>query len=157
MAVVFATGTLTSAGVAVDTQTITVGGKVYTTQTTLTNVDGNVLIGASASATLDNLKAAINLGAGAGTTYAAAMTINPDVTATTKTATTLKVVAKVSGTVGNALPSTETQTNFSWGAATLASGAGNIAGDLRTLLATEQLNASAEQRIIDMIDVEGDE
>lgn len=57
-----ATGTLTSTGVApVNGATATIGSRVYTFQTALTNVAGNVLIGADAAAALDNLKAAINL------------------------------------------------------------------------------------------------
>lgn len=117
-----ATGTLTSTGNFTDTQTVTIGSKVYTFQTTLTNVDGNVLIGADRTASHANLKAAINLEAGAGTTYAAAMTAHPSVTATSANATTTVVEAKVAGTAGNSIASTETQTNASWGAAALAGG-----------------------------------
>lgn len=121
-----ATGTLTSTGTFTDTQTVVVGGKTYTTQTSLTNVDGNVLIGANAAATLQNLYDAINLTGTAGTQYATAMTANTRVRATAVTATTLVVKALTPGEVGNLIASTETQTNASWGAATLASGAGNF-------------------------------
>ena len=69
-------GTLTLTGNISDTETVTIGAKVYTFQTTLTNVDGNVKIGASASDTIDNFIAAINLASGAGTTYATLMTAN---------------------------------------------------------------------------------
>lgn len=117
-----ATGTLTSSGNFTDTQTVTIDGKVYTFQTTLTNVNGNVLIGADRTASHANLKAAINLEAGAGTTYAAAMTLHPTVTATSATATTTVVAAKATGTPGNSLATTETQTNAAWGGATLAGG-----------------------------------
>lgn len=117
-----ATGTLTSSGNFTDTQTVTIGSKVYTFQTTLTNVDGNVLIGADRTASHANLKAAINLEAGAGTTYAAAMTIHPTVTATSANATTTVVKAKSAGTAGNSIASTETQSNASWGGATLSGG-----------------------------------
>lgn len=51
--------------------------KVYTFQTVLTNVDGHVLRGADATASILNLKNAMILGAGSGTTYAAATTVNP--------------------------------------------------------------------------------
>lgn len=55
--------------------TMTIGTKVYTFQTTLTNVDGNILISAvNASGSIDNAIAAINLGGTAGTDYALAMT-----------------------------------------------------------------------------------
>lgn len=147
----YASQVLTSTGVFTDTQTVVVGGKTYTTQTVLTNVDGNVLIGANAAATLANLKAAINLEAGAGTTYAAAMTINPHVKATDVTATTLTVKSKVPGLIGNLIASTETQTNASWGAATLAGGTGSIWQAIADILATEQPNSSLSQllRLID--------
>jgi len=69
-------GTLTFAENAANTNTVTIGAKVYTFQTTLTNVDGNVKRGANAAASIVNLVAAINLGTGAGTTYATAMTAN---------------------------------------------------------------------------------
>lgn len=83
-----------------DTNTVTVGGKVYTFQTTLTDVDGNVKIGATASDSIDNLIAAINLGAGAGTTYATSMTINAKVTASIGAGDTMLAEQKASaGTV----------------------------------------------------------
>ena len=81
-----AVGTLTFAGVGTDTQTVVIAAKTYTTQTSLTDSDGNVLIGADETATSANLVAAINLAAGSGTTYAAAMTLHPDVIATSAAA-----------------------------------------------------------------------
>jgi hypothetical protein len=139
--IAFAVGTLTSTGVFTDTQTVVVGGKTYTTQTTLTNVDGNVLIGANAAATLQNLYDAINLTGTAGTQYAAAMTINTRVKATAVTATTLVVSALTPGEVGNLIASTETQTNASWGAATLASGSGNVNDFIVSVMALTQCNS----------------
>jgi hypothetical protein len=115
-----ATITLTSNGTApADGVTVTVGGKVYTFQTTLTNVDGNVLIGstANAAAALDNLKSAVNLSTGAGTTYATAMTAHPKITATTNTDTTQVFVASVgasSGRAGNDLTGADTSATLSW-------------------------------------------
>ncbi len=118
-----AKGTLTSTGVNVSNgDTVTIGGKTYTFQTVLTNVDGNVLIGANAAASLANLKAAINLEAGAGTTYATATTVHTTVVADSVTATTLLVRAKASGSGGNSIASTEVAVTLSWGGATLASG-----------------------------------
>lgn len=103
-ALVAAYNTLTSDTTApADGSTVVVDGKTYTFQTTLTNVDGHVAIGGSAAAALTNLKAAINLSAGAGTTYAAATTAHTTVSATTLTATTLLLVALTAGKVGNAL------------------------------------------------------
>lgn len=61
--------------------TIGINGRTYTFQTVLTDVDGHVLIGADNEETRDNLIAAINLDAGAGTIYAASMTANISVSA----------------------------------------------------------------------------
>lgn len=120
---VAAKGTLTFTGNAADTETVVVGGKTYTFQTVLTNVNGNVLIGATVNDTINNLASAINLGSGAGTEYAAAMTINANVSAVNGAGDTLIVTAKTAGTAGNAIGSTDTVVNASWGAATLAGGA----------------------------------
>lgn len=88
---------ITSTGVAItDGNTITVGTQTYTFKTTLSAgpaVVNEVLIGASASASLDNLKLAINAGSGAGTNYATGTTANTTATATTKTSTTLLLEA----------------------------------------------------------------
>jgi hypothetical protein len=131
-------------GVFVDTQTIVIGGKTYTTQDTLTDVDGNVKIGGTAEACIDNLVAAINLAAGSGTAYAASMTLNQHVTAVKGSATTLVVTAKVAGVIGNYIDSTETQTNASWGAATLASGAGHVYTAVDEILAGGQINSDVQ-------------
>ncbi len=123
---VAASGVLTLTGLPLDTETVTIGTKVYTFQTVLTNVDGNVLIGATASDSLDNLIAAITLGAGSGTLYAAATTLHPTVTAAAGAGDTMDATAKVDGTAGNTIATTETLTNGSWGAATLTGGAGDV-------------------------------
>lgn len=118
---VAAFGTLTQITAAPsDGETVTIGGKVYTFKTALTDTDGFVLIGASIATALANLSAAINLGAGAGTLYAASTTVHPSVTA--NGASPLVVTAKLTGTAGNAITTTETLANGSWGGATLASG-----------------------------------
>ena len=119
-----ATRTLTGSANFANTETVTIGSKVYTFQDTLTNVDGNVKVGADLQASLANLKAAINLEAGAGTTYAAAMTLHPTVTAASVTATTLVAQAKTGGPAGNAIATTDTGANANWGGATLAGGQG---------------------------------
>ncbi len=147
-----ATVTLTLDAVIADTQTVTLGNKVYTFQTVLTNVDGNVLIGADAAASLDNLKAAVNLSAGAGTTYATAMTAHTQVTATTNSDTQQVFSATVLAATGgnaataNLLASTETLAGGTngFGAATftgaidkivLTARAGGVVGD--TIATTE--------------------
>lgn len=120
---VLAAGTLTGTANFADTETVTIGTKVYTFQDTLTDADGNVHVGADLEASCDNLRAAINLDGVAGTDYATSMTEHPDVSAT-DTATTVIATAKVGGTGGNAIATTETGGNASWGAVTLEGGLG---------------------------------
>lgn len=118
-----ATRVLTSTGTApANGTTVRIGSKVYTFQTTLTNVDGNVLIGGSAAIALDNLRAAINLSAGAGTTYAAATTAHPEVVATTNTDTAQTVEAIAAGVRYNTVPLTENSVALSWASGTLTGG-----------------------------------
>lgn len=121
-----ATAVLTSDATNVaNAETVNVGGKVYTFQTALTNVDGNVLIGASAAASLANLTAAVTLAAGSGTTYAAATTANANVATAVATSTTITFTAAEAtkpGTAGNSLVSTETSAHLSYGAATFTGG-----------------------------------
>ena len=124
-AAVFATGTLTTTANFGNGETVTTGSKTYTFQTVLTNVDGNVLIGVDATASLANLAAAINLGAGSGTVYAAATTANGFVSATPG-ASTIVATALLAGTVGNAIATTETAANASWATATLLGGVGDV-------------------------------
>lgn len=116
-----ATGILTFTNQPANNETVTIGTKTYTFQTVLTNVDGNVLIGANTAASISNLAAAINLGAGSGTAYAAATTANTQVAATAG-ATTLTITALVGGTAANSIATTETITNASWGGATMSGG-----------------------------------
>ena len=118
-----ATGTLTLTANAGNGETVTIDGKVYTFQTTLTDADGNVKIGASASASLDNLIDAINLGTGAGTDYATSMTLHQTVTALAGAGDTMDVTAIQKDASGNSIATTETLANGSWGNATLTGGA----------------------------------
>jgi hypothetical protein len=146
-----AVGSLTSSGVFVDTQTVVVGGKTYTTQATLTNSDGNVFIGADAAATLQNLFDAINLTGTPGTQYAALMTKNAEVRAKSVSATVLVVEAFTPGAIGNLIATTETQTNVAWGGSVLASGSGNISVALREIRQQCQVNSDVLQAL-DAID-----
>lgn len=117
-----AAGVLTLTGQPLDTETATFDVKTYTFQTTLTDVDGNVLIGADTDESRDNLVAAIMLGAGAGTLYAASTTLHPTVTATAGAAGKMTAAAKVKGSDANTIATTETLTNGSFGGATLSGG-----------------------------------
>jgi len=138
-----ATGTLTSTAIPNDGDTVTIGTpslgtgytKVYTFQTALTDVDGNVLIGASQATAMENLRRAINLDGVAGTNYATSMTIHPDISAT-DTATTVDVTANVPTllpSVGNEITTTETSSVMSWGSTTLT-GADNRSTSTGTIV-----------------------
>lgn len=115
-------GTLTFTGNAANTETVTIGAKTYTFQTVLTDVDGNVFIGATASDSIDNLVAAITLGAGAGTLYAASTTAHPSVIGVPFPVDSMLAQAISAGAVGNAIDTTETLSAGSWGGATLVGG-----------------------------------
>jgi hypothetical protein len=119
------TGTITSSGVAVAGETITIGSVTYTWRAAVTNtIPNEVKIGAAATNSLDNLKDAINgtsaVGA-PGTEYSQATKRHPLVTAGAKAATTL-VVTATDTNIGGTLATTETMTNWAWGAATLSAG-----------------------------------
>lgn len=106
-------------GDAADTETLVINGKTYTLQTVLTNVDGNVLIGATPEDTIDNMVAAINGGAGAGTKYAAATTVHTTVTASKSSTDKLIITAIIGGTAGNAYTLAGTAAHWTRDAATL--------------------------------------
>lgn len=121
---VAATGTLTSDNTNVsDGDTVTIGTKVYTFKTALTPTEGQVLIGADADASLLNLIRAINHSGTPNTDYKCAAQ-NPDVSAATSvTSHAFAVTARVAGTAGNAIATTETSSHLAWGDTVLASGA----------------------------------
>lgn len=138
-----ATQVLTGSGAFSDGETVTVGGTTYTFKTTLTNLVANeVLIGANLATSLDNLKLAINAGSGIGTNYSTGTPANPNVTATTNTDTAQTVEAIRVGTYGNAIVTTETCANASWGAGTLASGAD------ASLLVTNTFTLSSGSQVV---------
>jgi hypothetical protein len=114
---------LTTTGNAVAAETVVIGSKTYTWRASIGATANEVLVGASAAASLANLKAAVNLEAGSGTLYGSATTINAEATASVITATTLRFYAKTAGTAGNSIASTDTMTNANFGGATFAGGA----------------------------------
>lgn len=106
-----AEGALVFTGQPSNGQTVTVGAKTYTLQTTLTNVDGNVQIGGSFQDTVANLLAGMTLGAGAGTAYAAAMTAHTTVDFAADGTDTIELTAKTAGAAGNLIATTESLSN----------------------------------------------
>ena len=116
-----------TANVIIDGSTATIGSRTYTFKTTLSSgptVADEVLIGGSDAVALDNLKLAINAGAGIGTNYSTGTVVNADVVATDNTDTTQKVVARVPGTTPNTLATTSTAVVLSWADTTLGGGTG---------------------------------
>lgn len=136
MAVVNASGTLTFSGNAVAAETVTIGNQVYTWRASVTTTANEVLVGASAAASAQNLFDAINLTGTPGTQYGSLTTKHQQVRASAVTATTVVVQAKVGGTIGNLINTTETMTVGAFGGALLTGGTGDQAEDLRLLLLT---------------------
>lgn len=115
------TTTLTSTGTAGNNETFTIGDRVYTLKTTLTGAANEVLIGAAATNTLDNIKEAINGTGTPGTNYSQATLRHPHVTAGAKNATTLVIASTDTNTSGS-LATTETMANFAFTGGTLSAG-----------------------------------
>ncbi|MFG1332028.1 hypothetical protein V5F41_12350 [Xanthobacter autotrophicus] len=120
-AAVSATGALTFSGVGTAADTVTIGARVYTLAAAA-GAANTVKIGATAAETAANLIAAINAAAGAGVTYGAGTLAHADVLARANSDTVVGIVAKVPGTAGNAIATTEAGTGTAFGAATLAGG-----------------------------------
>ena len=97
-----------------DGDTVTIDGKVYTYQTVLTNVDGNLQIGVDRQASNTNLFHAINLTGTPGTDYAFNTTIHPTVSSPSGGPNGILLRARESGSAGNliALSTTSLTINF---------------------------------------------
>lgn len=116
-------------------ETVTIGTTVYRWRDTLAQAY-DVKLGASAAASLDNLKAAINASGTPGTEYFAGTLAHPNVIATTNTDTTQKVISTTIGTADNALATTETGAHTSWADTTLGGGTGTSVTGVATADAT---------------------
>lgn len=121
LAGVKSTQLLTFGGTPSNTKTVTIDGKVYTYQTSLTEADGNVLIGISAATARNNLLNALTKGGTDGTDYANAMTVHTTVDGVANGAN-LDINAKVAGLGGNVINTLEDDANLSFGAVTLTGG-----------------------------------
>ena len=123
-----ATGTLTGAGNVSEGDTITIGETVFKWTATVSTGSGtvadpwDVLLGATLEESLENMNMAINFTGIQGIDYSSNLGgQNADVTST-YTATTLVVTARTDLAAGNAIVTTETGANISWGGGTLAGG-----------------------------------
>lgn len=117
----FATGSLSFNGNSLDGETVTIGATVYRYVSVLAQAY-DVLIGATASITINNHIAAVTAGAGAGTVYGNGTAVHPDVTAAASPGK-MDVTALVAGAAGNSIATTSTSLTATWGAATLQGGA----------------------------------
>ncbi len=126
----------------VATNTVTVGTIVYTFVNALTTsitggVAYEVLVGATLTATLLNLKNAINRdSATRGVTYSWATVAHPSIVATASDATTVTVRGRVPGTSLNTVVTTGTTTRISWADTTLGGGTGASDAGVTTAGAT---------------------
>ena len=146
---VAATATLTAGAGPANGDTVTIGGQVYTFQTTLTAGNGNVWLGANETAALANLAAAINATpGGAGTAYGAGTVANTSVHSTASNGTTVSVQALVNGTAGNAIAYSSTGT-VAITAGTLANGTAGttvtVGGKTYQLVAALSTTATANE------------
>lgn len=132
------------AGITTATATITIGTRTYTFVTELTEsivgTDGavadQILYVTDVATALDNMKSAIN-GAGlVGTDYSTGTTANMDVIATTNADASQIIQARLIGTAGNAIATTETLANHAWTSTVMASGTGATGSVLAKTLST---------------------
>jgi hypothetical protein len=122
-AYIAASGTLEFVANALNASQAVVGSNTYTFNTVLGGAN-SILIGVDASATLDNLIAAINLGPGIGTLYGTGTTINADIAAEPLPGAIALMSAIVPGTAGNSLVFTTTVVGA------VISGSGTLTGGL---------------------------
>lgn len=119
---VVATGTYTLTANAVGNDFVEIDGIRYTFRTTLAPPTANdVLIGALATNTLDNLVSAINASAGAGTTYGTGTIAHPTVTAAAGAGDTVVITAKTAGAAGSLIITTDMGDGY-WTTPTLIGG-----------------------------------
>lgn len=110
-----ATGTLTASGSFTATETVTIGVQTYTFVASSPDASAYEFTGATTAEALENLAKLVN-----GETVGS---VANALVSATATSTTLVVTAKVGGTDGNSIATTETCTNAAFGGATLSSGA----------------------------------
>jgi len=113
-----------------DGDQLTIDAKVYTFQAVLTNVDGNILIGASPFASVLNLVNALSLTGAPGVDYALLMTSHPTVRADSPSgvAAATRFFARKEGVAGNAivLVAVVASDNNFWDTPTLEGGTARI-------------------------------
>lgn len=141
-----ATGTLTSNNTNVsDGDTVKLAGIYYKFVIALTGAAYEVLIGASADASLTNLASAINLTSGLGTTYGTGTEVNSGASSTaTPTAHVLTFTAINPGTFGN------TTTLSAAGIATLTASGSTLSGGVATTSYQVLIGSNADDSLTNL-------
>lgn len=103
--------------------TSTIDGNVYTFTSPLTNTAGHVLIGATIDDTINNLVAAVNGDAGAGTLYGTGTATSTNTSAANRGADQLVIDANTLGSAGNSIVVASSNSSNPWSGATLLGGA----------------------------------
>jgi len=144
----YATSVLTSSGVNVtDGDTVVIGAITYRFKDTMTQAY-DVKIGASAAASLDNLKAAINGTGTAGVEWFAGTVAHSLVIAGTNADTTQEIWSRTIGTGNNALGTTVSAVTLSWADTTLGGGTGASNPGVTAAAATITLNTTVYTAVV---------
>lgn len=137
-----ATATLTSTSTFSDGETFSINGVTYTMKTTLSNPAqaNEVLIGANAAASHDNMKLAVNGGStayptaadasGMGSTWSTGTVRHPHVIATTNANDSQVFEARDFGTAANEYATTETCASASFADAKMSGGVANVVDEV---------------------------
>lgn len=147
-----AAGPLSIEVIPTDTETVTIGTKVYTFKDAITAADGDVAIGTSVAESRTNLFAAVNLSGTAGAQYGANTTIHPDVSGLSTEGAVTFYEAKLYGDIGNGIATTTTMvgTGNAWGAATLTGGSdptvSDVAKERHLRIATRRVDVEGQGR-----------
>lgn len=140
-----ATGSLIISAQPSNGDTFTIDSNVYTFQTVLTDVDGNILIGTDVSATKINIVDSIN-GNTSNAGIAPSTTAHPDVESTGFSDTVIAIQALVGGTDGNAIATTSTFTDSSNAFSDITLSGGVNDKELALRLGTQYLDAKYNLR-----------
>lgn len=151
-----ATATITQSGQPTAGQNVIVGGTTYKFVSVLTGANNEVLIGASAAATLANLANAINASAGAGVVYGYYTAANTQASAVLTSATVITLTSSVGGTPGNAVTLTATASNYALvgfaGGGPNTNGISQVSvGGTNLLSGAVQFNATPAQTANDLV------
>ena len=145
--------------VATNAAIFTINGRVYTSVIELSETSGaaavadQILWVTSEAVYLDNMKSAINGSGTVGTDYSTGTTPNADVVATTNAADSQIINARVAGTGGNALTTTDAMANYAWTSTVMASGTGGTGTVICSTITLSSV-ATTGERFIPFYDLE---